>query len=583
MDPVADIKARLPIEQLVGEYCQLQKKGRSYKALCPFHKDKNPSLLVSPDKGLAWCFACQSGGDVFGFYQKIEGVDFRTALKDLAEKTGIELKDQPAHVMKKDEKEQIRLCLEEATRFYQSQLKAAPAVLDYLQKRGVPETQIAQFQIGFAPDSYSATYEYLLKAGFSRSEILAAGLGVQRELKEERIYDRFRHRLMFPITDVQGRVIGFGGRTMGEDDAKYLNSSDGPLYRKSSVLFGIDKAREAIREANAAILVEGYFDVLACHRAGATNAVATCGTALTEEHVKILKRHAERVILCLDSDRAGREAAERAFQMLAREDMPARIVALPTKDAADLAAESPDRLQDLLQRRGVPYMDHVLEELRATAETSEGKRAALERLLPLLDSIQSRVLRSEEIRRAAAMLRSTESDLVDDLRRFSASALRPALPGSGPASSLSSSPFSGAEIALGIFLLHPRFLPLLAQLIAPEEGFPMRLYAALDAVKDDPADAAWSVDALGLSSEDATQAKVLQLFCEQHGFADWSESLVARELKRNCQTANREVLRRKQKDIAAKMLAAQAQGRKVDEALLQTQYQQVLKLAKMAS
>lgn len=583
MDSVAEIKARLPIETLVASYCQLVKKGRSFKCLCPFHKDSNPSMLVSPDKGLAWCFACQSGGDIFGFYQKIEGVDFRQALKDLAERTGVELRDAPMPTVTKDEKEQARLCLEAAVQFFQSQLASHPAILEYLHKRGVSDKEIAEWKIGYAPDSFSITYEHLLKAGFSRSEILAAGLGVQKELREERIYDRFRHRLMFPINDDRGRVIGFGGRTMGDDDAKYLNSSDGPLYKKSSVLFGFDRARESIRSQKRVVLVEGYFDVLACHRVGMTTAVATCGTALTEEHVKILKRSADTVVLCLDSDRAGRDAAERAFLLLAREDIPVNIVPLSSKDPADMAQDSTEILGQLLKDGGVPYMDFVLDELKTFATDPAGKRAALQRLLPLLDAIQSRVLRSEQIARAAGALRTTETDLSDDLRRFSSTNRMPAPSVQQPAvpSASEHDLFSSAEIALGIFLTHTRFLPSLTQLIPPDDGFAARLYAALALVKDPKPD--WTVDLLGLSPDDAHRAKLLQMFCEQHGFGEWSEGLVVRELRRNCITANRDALRKKQQDIAKKLIEAQTQGRKVDEALLQNQYQQVLKLSKMAA
>ena len=202
MDTVAEIKMRLPIEQLVAQYAQLTKKGRNFVCLCPFHNDSKPSLLVSPDKGIAYCFACRSGGDIFSFYQKIENVDFPQAIRELAEKTGVRVEERVgAAAPKKDEKERARECVNAALRFYRDQLKVTPAALEYLKKRAVSAEQIEQFQIGAAPDSFSATYEHLLKDGFSRKEILAAGLGIQRELQEERIYDRFRNRLMFPIFD----------------------------------------------------------------------------------------------------------------------------------------------------------------------------------------------------------------------------------------------------------------------------------------------------------------------------------------------------------------------------------------------
>jgi hypothetical protein len=205
---------RLPIEQLVAQYCQLQKKGRNFVCLCPFHNDSKPSLLVSPDKGIAYCFACQTGGDIFSFYQAIEGVAFPQALKELAERAGVVLENKPGMAApKKDEKDRARDCLLSALSFYRAQLSGSASAKEYLAKRAVPAEQIERFEIGVAPDSFSATYEHLLKQGFSRKEILAAGLGVQKELQDEKIYDRFRHRLMFPIHDPQGAIVGFGGRS----------------------------------------------------------------------------------------------------------------------------------------------------------------------------------------------------------------------------------------------------------------------------------------------------------------------------------------------------------------------------------
>src|SRR3989338_2898351 len=350
MDSVAEIKMRLPIEQLVAQYWQLTKKGRNFVCLCPFHSDSHPSFLVSPDKGIGYCFACRSGGDIFSFYQKIEGCDFPQAIRELAEKTGVKPETRPSAgaAPKKDEKDRARECVQAAVRFYRDNLKQSPASQECLRRRSVPQEQIDKFEIGVAPDSFSATYEELLKQGFSRKEILAAGLGIQKELREERIYDRFRNRLMFPIHDAQGNLVGFGGRTLGDDDAKYINSSDGILFHKSGILYGMHLAKDAIREKGKALLVEGYFDVLACHRVGATHAVATCGTALTAEHVKLLKRYSETVTLCLDSDRAGQEAMERAFLLLSKEGVHVEAVLLPGKDQSETLASDPALLGHLL-------------------------------------------------------------------------------------------------------------------------------------------------------------------------------------------------------------------------------------------
>ncbi len=578
MDEVSEIKARLPIEQLVAQYCQLKKKGRTFVTLCPFHNDSHPSLQVSPDKGIAYCFACRKGGDIFKFYEEIEKVDFKQALKDLAEKTGVKLEERSEKVsLPKDEKERLRSCLEAAQAFFVVQLKSTAKAQEYIRKRQVPPEQVEFFGLGYAPDSFSVTYEHLLKAGFSRSEIVAAGLGVQKDLNDGRIYDRFRNRLMFPIFDHQGNLVAFGGRAMGEEDAKYVNSAEGPLYNKSAVLYGLNWARDSIRERKAVVLVEGYFDLLACHKVGCTNVVAVSGTALTEQHVKLLKRSADTAILCLDQDRAGRDASERAFLLLAREGFQVQAVTIEGKDPDEAALAEPDILKQILLDGGMPYLDFVLEDMKKGDTSSvQGKRAILQRLLPLLDALASSVEQGHYIGRIAAAVGSTETAVRDDLKRLP----RFSAPVSDAADDThaASDHFSPIEIALGLFLIYPEQRVLLPELIAPEEGFANALYEAIRSAPAGKTD----ITALSLTSEQRERTAILQLFCEMHGFQEWSDSLALREIRKNCQRANRITLRLKQLKIAERLKEAHAEGRAVEEAQLSTQYQQVLKLAKMA-
>ncbi|MDO8469080.1 MAG: DNA primase [Candidatus Peribacter sp.] len=578
MDEVSEIKARLPIEQLVAQYCQLKKKGRTFVALCPFHNDSHPSLQVSPDKGIAYCFACRKGGDIFKFYEEIEKVDFKQALKDLAEKTGVKLEERLEKVsLPKDEKERLRSCLEAAQAFFVEQLKKTPRAQEYIQRRKVPQEQITFFGLGYAPDSFSLTYEHLLKQGFSRSEIVAAGLGVQKDLNDGRIYDRFRNRLMFPIFDHQGNLVAFGGRAVGEEDAKYVNSAEGPLYNKSAVLYGLNWAREAVRERKAVVLVEGYFDLLACHKVGCTHAVAVSGTALTEQHVKLLKRSADTAILCLDQDRAGRDASERAFMLLAHEGFQVQAVTIDAKDPDEAALAKPEVLRQILLDGGVPYLDFVLEDLKKGDTASvQGKRALLQRLMPLLDALVSSVEQGHYIARIAAAIGSTETAVRDDLKRLPQ--FSPPVSGAAGDESAKSDQFSPIEIALGLFLVYPEHRVLLPELIEPEEGFANVLYQALKAAPAGKID----VTTLPLTTEQRERTAILQLFCEMHGFQDWSDSLATREIRKNCQRANHITLRLKQLQIAQRLKEAHAEGHAVEEAQLSTQYQQVLKLAKMA-
>lgn len=580
MDPVLEIKARLPIDELVRQYCQLTKKGRNFVGLCPFHHDTRPSFLVSPDKGICYCFPCQKGGDIFSFYQQIEGVDFKQALKDLAEKAGVVLPDRPAEsAVNKDEKERLRDCLTAAVDFYAKQLAASASTKEYLKKRGVTDEEIATFGLGFAPDSFDTTYTYLLKAGFSRKEIQTAGLGIQKDMNEEKIYDRFRNRLMFPIYDNQGRIAGFGGRTLGNDDAKYLNTSDSPLYHKSSVLYGFHHAMKAMRDSKRVILVEGYFDVLACHRVGIHEVVATCGTAMTEDHARLLKRSVDRVVLCLDQDRPGREAAERAFIIASKEALQVEGIVLPDKDPADVVLTSPEGLKDLLTNSARPFLDVVLDSVRTMDLSSPTIRhSALERIMPLLNAVTSSTERSFMIRSCATALGTTETSLIDDLRTFTSKTLTPKAEAAPVTSTMAL--FSAAELAMGLFLTYPSHIGLLGEIIPLEEGFAGVLYTAIK--KNADAKAPITLDALALDEETLRKAGILMLYCEENDFHQWNDAVAIREIRRNCKHANREHIHQKQQEITKRLLEARKMGNREEEALLSSTYMELLKLSKSA-
>lgn len=583
VDPTLEIKAKLPIEELVAQYCQLKKQGRGFVCVCPFHNDKHPSMQVSPDKGIAYCFACNSGGDIFSFYQKIENVDFRQALKDLGERTGVKVEgirtDTP---VQKDHKERIRDCLNAAHKFYREQLQKNDSAKRYLMQRKITDEQVEQFGLGVAPDSFNETYEHLLKAGFSRKEIVDASLGIQKDLSEGKIYDRFRNRLMFPIHDGGGELVGFGGRTLGEDDAKYINSGETPLYNKSVILYGLHHAKEAIRNTKKVVLVEGYFDVLACHKHGIDNAIAVSGTALTEQHVKILKRYCETVVLCLDQDPAGKKAAERSYLLCAEVGLPVHAVALTEKDPDDAATKDPEGFKNTMEEGGRPYLDLVIADLQENDTSSaEGKRAALSTLLPLLEALQSSVERGHYIGKVASLLSTTEVALKEDIEQHKAATpvLSVATPEELPPEE-SPEGFSRTEISLGLFLLFPSLRSEISELIEPESPFAAALYAA---IKDAPDVPNLTVDMLTIPEEFAEKVSILLMYCEHHRFSDWNESMAQRELIKNCKQANQELLRAKQVEIAKKLQKAQQEGNSAEEAQLATQYSQVLKLAQMAA
>ncbi len=583
MDIKDEIRARLPIDQLVAQYCQIKRKGRNFVSLCPFHNDSHPSFLISPDKGIAYCFACQSGGDIFSFFQKIESVDFPTAVKMLAEKAGVDIPKENFSSKKpsvtKDEKERLRECLAATAKFYAAKLQSVPAALSYVQNRGVPPELTNKFGIGYAPDSFSETYDHLLKLGFSRSELVSAGLGIQKDI-EGKIYDRFRHRIMFPIQDGQGIIIGFGGRAMGDSDAKYVNSPESPLYNKSAVLFGLFEAREAIRKTRNVVLVEGYFDCIAAHKAGVANVVAVSGTALTEEHVKILRRHADEVILCLDQDSAGQLAAVRAFDLLSRAHLRINSVTLPAKDPDELVQRDAAMFSHLVNDAALPYIDSVIGRLKERPDIGEpaGKRFVAETLFPLLDAVSTSVEVRAYMQKAAESFGVVESEFDRDYRAWKSE--------SGPMKkaeakhTMTDAPYSRYELCIGFALLYPTVRPLVPELIAADDEPYAPVVSALPSSGERPAvDVLTPLDMNQLLKE---KLNVLALYCEEN-FPVWSEHLASREFRKLVLSSNREKMLEKQFAIVKELKAAREKGRPDEEARLLIQYQQLLKLTKMAS
>ncbi|MFO0780606.1 MAG: DNA primase [Candidatus Gracilibacteria bacterium] len=371
VDAVQEIKAKLSIEDVVRQYVQLKKAGRSLKGLCPFHAEKSPSFVVSPERGIAYCFGCHKGGDIFAFIQEIEGVDFVDALKLLAERTGVELQQyEMKHALPKGEKDQLLQVHELVTKFYIRQLWETPdgkKVLDYLHTRGLTDETIRRFQIGFAPDSFDATHSLLLKEGFSKKMLVLSGLALTQETTVDRIYDRFRGRLMFPISDHMGRVVAFGGRALKKDqEPKYLNSPETAIYHKSNVLYGFSFAKPSIKEHQEVILVEGYMDMIAAFQAGLTNVVATSGTALTVQQLRHVQPFVRSIALAFDMDNAGQEAARRAFDLTQEFDFFVKVITLPEgKDIAEFAKTRSVELPAIVQSAQT-YGDYFYEKLLQT-------------------------------------------------------------------------------------------------------------------------------------------------------------------------------------------------------------------------
>ena len=443
MSIIDEIKQRLDIVEFIGGYVALQKAGRNYKGLCPFHSEKTPSFIVFPETQRWHCFgACGTGGDIFTFLMRRENMEFREALEFLAQRAGIELRPlDEAEIQMRDELDRLRGLNAAAADIYHRILMESSqgeAARRYLQRRGVTAETMTTFSLGYAPDDWHTVEPRLRQLGYSEQEILEAGLTNKSETGN--VYDRFRDRVIFPIRDPQGRVIGFGGRLLHdvEGQPKYLNTPETPLFDKGSVLYGIDLARHAIRESGTAVIVEGYMDVVVPYQCGVRNLVACMGTALTEAHLEQLKRITKRLILALDPDAAGARATERGIET-ARQALATRVVPVPTATGLiryeeQLQAEirilvlpdglDPDELVlgdrqrwDDLVSGALPVAEYTLERVMAEVDVSEarGKRQAVDRMLPVIAAMSSPVERSHYLQRLAQRVHIDERLLWGEL------------------------------------------------------------------------------------------------------------------------------------------------------------------------
>ncbi|MBX3114338.1 MAG: DNA primase [Fimbriimonadaceae bacterium] len=331
-----EIRRRSDLVELVGHRVSLKKAGKTWKGLCPFHDDKNPSFIVSPEYGHYRCWSCGAKGDVFNWVMETQRVDFIEALRILARETGVELPQ--FNQGEKSDSEEMELAMAEAQSFFREQLRSEKSALTYIEERGLDQFVIDHWEIGYAPHQGEALAVRLKKKGFSLAT--CQKLFLVEEDQRGGYYDRFRSRLMFPIRDERGRLVAFGGRIIGPGNPKYINSSDTPLYSKSRVLYGMDKAKESISKEDQAVLVEGYMDVIACHRAGVTQAVASLGTALADDHVRLLKRWCSKVVVLYDSDDAGKKAADRAAIMITEAGLGAKISLLAQGEDPDTLLKS---------------------------------------------------------------------------------------------------------------------------------------------------------------------------------------------------------------------------------------------------
>jgi DNA primase len=451
-DQKEEVKSRTDIVQLISEYLPVKKAGVRFVACCPFHHEKTPSFSISPDNQFWYCFGCGEGGDAFGFVMRMEGLDFPDALRLLARKAGVTLRE--GNREESTERARLQECNELAARFWHEVLMNQPAgerARKYVdERRRLTKETLEDWKIGYAPDSWDATLGFLRQRGFHDDELLKAGL-VLRSERTGNLFDRFRGRVMFPIRDVHGHTVGFTARVMPgpdgkdpKDEPKYMNTPQTPLYDKSRVVFGLDRARQEIRRQNLAVLVEGNLDVVASHQAKVTNVVASSGTALTEEHLRLLKRFTDRLVLAFDVDTAGENASRRGVELALHGGFTVRVLTLPEgagKDADDAIRKDPAIWTKAIED-AVPYLEWFMNKIRSrlNQDDPEAKRRAADDLIAEVAKVQQPVERSHWVRQMAELFRTPESLLRDAVEARAREHARTASRQAGPSGAVVDNP-----------------------------------------------------------------------------------------------------------------------------------------------
>ncbi len=425
MSVIDEVKQRTDIVEVVGQYATLTKAGKTFKSLCPFHSEKHPSFFVYPEQQSWHCFgACSTGGDVLSFIMKKQGIDFGDALHLLAQRAGITIPSKFEPEAGKDERARLYQANQAAAQYFHHLLinsSAGEAARSYLASRGFTPETIADFQLGFSLNSWESLKQHLMEKGYAESELITAGLITEAE--GGKTHDRFRSRLIFPIFDAKGHITGFGGRVLDDSQPKYLNSPQTPVFDKSSILYGMDRAKSAIRQQDMAVIVEGYIDVITAHQNGFNNVVASMGISVTEKQVGALKRLTRNMVLALDADAVGEEAMLLvvAYDYVLGTEV--KVVILPEgRDPDDVIKEDTQAWQRLLEE-ALPVVDYtfnmVTSELDLT--TARDKRLVVDKLLPIIDGMQDIVRKAHYLQKLARLVKVSERDLEATRARIKSS------------------------------------------------------------------------------------------------------------------------------------------------------------------
>lgn len=422
-----EIKNKLNVVDVVGSYIKLTKTGANYRGVCPFHSEKKPSFFVSPTRQMWKCFGCGAGSSIFDFVMKIEGVEFGDALRILAQKAGIELKRENPQ-LRTDRQRLYEIC-HLACLFFEKQLlsgNVGKSAKEYLLKRGITEESIKKWRLGYSPDTWQGLSDFLIGKGYNRNEIVKAGLAVEKQGSRSDSYDRFRGRIIFPVFDLNSQPVGFGARVFEKpgdktETAKYINTPQTLLYDKSNLLYGLNNAKLAIRKNNQCVITEGYTDAILCHQAGFENTVAASGTALTSQHLNILKRYSENLLLAFDMDIAGDSATKRGINLAQERGFNIKIIETYSgaKDPADIILENPKNWEKLVEEaRSIMdyYFDSALSAFNK--DTAEGKKEIGKIVLPAIKRLPNKIEQSYWVQKLSQKLDIREEAILEELRNI---------------------------------------------------------------------------------------------------------------------------------------------------------------------
>ncbi len=577
MDHLEEIRLRINIEDLVGGYVQLKKAGRNLRGLCPFHGEKTPSFMVSPEKGIAYCFGCHQGGDIFKFTQLVENVSFVEAVHILAEKANVPVPQKmPALNNKRLKVIEINKW---TVQFYEEIMETNQGRKGYFKDRGLTDETIKLFKLGFAPDSYDQLKDFLLKKGFEKKELIESAVASQRSIADQNIFDRFRNRVIFPIFDHQDNPVGFSGRIMGEGEPKYMNSPETPAYNKSGVLYGLNWSKKSIKEKDQAIFMEGYMDVIAAYQAGTENVVATCGTALTPQQLKLISRYTKNITFAFDRDAAGMEATFRAIELAQLAELNIKIIKIQGGKDPDEAIQKNLEEWKKSVENPITIMDFYFEYTfsQFDKDSIEGKKKIMDFVLPLIKLYKTDVERGFYLNKLALELKTDVNFLWNDLKNA-----RETKTYQGREPEITSAPkkriFSKEEYLLGFILDNPEMYEEVSKNLIDNIALNSdteKFYNLLKKVYTLGSSLDMSHFKEELSEEDREKIEIYSMLIEE-SYPDFSEGAAAKEVKNLIRGINQNNVKNAQKDFEIKIRTSEdLQEKKV----LLSRYNELLKLS----